>query len=65
MNETDLLKRIADYVRLEIETGTIDPKSPVGITWRDYAIFKLQTESGYYAGVLLHMLGKYFPEAKP
>ena len=40
-SETDLLKRMADYVRLEIETDMIKPSSPVGIAWRDYAKFNI------------------------
>jgi len=31
-------KRLADYVRMDIEIGTIDKDSPVGIAWRDFMI---------------------------
>ena len=36
MNQANLLKRLIDYVRLEIETGAIKRSSPVGIAYRDY-----------------------------
>lgn len=37
MGELELLRRIADAVRMSIETGGINPASYMAITWRDYA----------------------------
>lgn len=63
--KTDLLERIADYVRLEIDAGTIRVNTPVAIAWRDYARFVLQGETGYYAGVLNHSLNLFPYEDEP
>ena len=31
-----LAKRLADYVRMTIETGELKPDSPIGIAYRDF-----------------------------
>lgn len=56
----ELLERLANYVRLEIETGNVKPNSPVGIAWRDYAErFEVPEASSYYQGVLQKVAALY------
>ncbi len=40
----DLVLRLFDYIRMELATGTIGPKQPTAIAWRDVI-----QRNGYYA----------------